>query len=74
MPKECAIGNLPAISPNYSKRELDYKLHVCRGIHATQRDATVRGPRSPADRGAALERPILLEVSSKSRTSETSGP
>jgi len=36
-----------------------------RGVHAARRDATVRGPRSPASRGAALERPILLEVSSK---------
>ena len=35
---------------------------------------TVGGPRSPADRGAALERPILLEASSKSRSLGDFGP
>ena len=35
---------------------------------------TVRGPRSPADRGAALKRPILLEASCKSHSLGDFGP
>ena len=78
MPKDGQIncspsaGNLTNENPTTRKEAICYT--PVRRVHATRRDAAVGGPRSPAERGAALERPILLEASYKSRSLGDFGP